>query len=164
MKPIRKRFKGLYPLILLGLGLFGCCENRPDGLPKLYPVSLQFTQDGVPCGGASAHLVPQDEMLWAIGGSTDVTGTVVFKTHGKFAGVPAGKYKITVSKIEREEVGSTPKSMYESQEIVLYDLIDQVYSYPKMTPLEIEVVPGKKLSESFDLGKQIRVKVVKPGE
>ncbi|MDR2755989.1 MAG: carboxypeptidase-like regulatory domain-containing protein [Planctomycetaceae bacterium] len=163
MKPIQKRFNRLFPYILIGLGLFGCSEERPDGLPKLQPVSLQFTQDGLPCSEASVHLVPQDESPWAVGGSTDTTGTVIFKTHGKFTGVPAGKYKVTVSKVEREEVGPKPQNMYESQEIVMYDLIDQIYSDPKMTPLEIDVLSGKKLSESFDLGKKIRVKIVKPG-
>ncbi|MDR0610625.1 MAG: hypothetical protein LBG58_10980 [Planctomycetaceae bacterium] len=158
------RFERLFLFILLSLGIFGCGENRPDGLPKLYPVSLQFTQDGIPCNGASVHLVPLEEIVWAIGGSTDANGTVVFKTHGKFAGVPAGKYKVTVSKTEREEIGPTPQSIYESQEIVFYDLVEQVYSNPKMTPLEIEVVAGKKLSKSFELGKAIRVKMVKPGE
>ncbi|MDR2439017.1 MAG: hypothetical protein LBE12_06580 [Planctomycetaceae bacterium] len=161
MQPIWKK---LLLFIFLSLGLIGCSEEKPNGLPKLYSVSLQFTQDGIPCEGASAHLDSQDGSPWTVGGSTDATGTVAFKTHGKFVGVPSGKYKVTVSKVEREEVGPPPKNMYKSQEIVMYDLIDPIYSNPKTTPLEIEVLPDKKFLESFDLGKKIRVKVVKPGE
>jgi hypothetical protein len=163
MRPTWKRFNVFF-FILLSLGLLGCGEDKPDGLPKLQPVLLQFTQDGQSCNGATVHLVPQNENPWIVGGITDVAGNVALKTHGKFAGVPSGKYKITISKIDREEIGDTPKNMYETQEIVIYNLIDPIYSDPKNTPLEIEVLPEKKLSQSFDLGKKTRVKIVKPGE
>jgi hypothetical protein len=163
MKPHWIRLIILFPFILFSLGLFGCSENKPDGLPKLQPVSLRFTLDGQSCGGASVHLIPQDENQWAVGGSTDTTGTVVLKTHGKYSGVPVGKYKITVSKMERENIGEQPKNMFEpSQKIIMYNLIDPVYSDPEKTTLEIEVIQGKKISETFDLGKKIRVEIEKP--
>jgi hypothetical protein len=163
MKPYWTRLIGLFLFILFSLGLFGCSENKPDGLPKLQPVTLRFTLDGQPCGGASVHLIPQDENPWAVGGSTDSSGTIVLKTHGKYSGVPVGKYKITVSKVEREDVGEAPKSMFDQQpEPVMYNLIDPVYSNPEKTSLEIEVIQGKKISESFDLGKKVRVKIEKP--
>ena len=145
--------------------LSGCGgEPKPDGLPELYPVSLQFTQDGKPCAEASVSLVPQDGSKWATGGSTGSNGTVTFKTHGKFPGVPEGKYKIVISKYEREKIGSESQSMYEVQREEVYDLIDPDYSIPEKTTLEIEVRPGKNTFDPFELGKEIRSKVKKPGE
>ncbi|MDR2641589.1 MAG: hypothetical protein LBC74_02220 [Planctomycetaceae bacterium] len=163
MKPFWTRTIGLFIVVLFSLVLFGCGENKPDGLPKLQPVTLRFTLDGQPCDSASVHLIPQENSPWVVGGSTDTTGTVVLKTHGKFSGVPIGKYKITVSKVEREDVGELPKNMYDPQpETVMYNSIDPDYSNPEKTSLEIDVIQGKKISESFDLGKKIRVKIEKP--
>jgi hypothetical protein len=148
---------------LFGLGLFGCGEKKPDGLPELQPVTLHFTQDGQPCADASVHLIPQDNSPWAVGGSTDSAGAVILKTHGKYIGAPAGKYKITVSKIERENIGEPPKDMLDlAQEVKMYNLIDPIYSDPAKTTFEIEVIRGKKTSESFDLGEKIRVEIAKP--
>ena len=151
----------IFLIILSGCG----GEPKPDGFPTLYPVSLQFMQEGKPCAEASVGLVPQDGSKWATGGSTDSNGIVTFKTHGKFPGVPEGKYKIVISKHEREESGPAPQSMYEAQKTLeVYDLIDPDYSIPEKTSLEIEIRPGKNSFDPFDLGKEIRQRVKKPGE
>jgi len=145
----------------------GCSEQKPDGLPTLYPVALKFTQDGKPCEGASVTLIaetPGTQTNWIVGGSTDATGTAVLKTYGKYPGVPEGKYKVVVSKVVREQIGTPSESMYESQGENAYYLIDPAYSKPGMTTLEIEVTPNKKVYEPFELGKEIREKVKAPGE
>jgi hypothetical protein len=161
-RSIRTQFAVVF--CLFTCGLTGCGEPKPDGLPKLQPVSLSFIQEGQPCENASVHLNPVDENPWAVGGTADSTGTVVFRTHGKYSGAPAGKYKVTVSKTDREEIGPPPKDMFDiQQETVMYDLVDPVYSNPATTPLEIEVEPGKHFSKTFDLGKKIRNKMKKPG-
>jgi hypothetical protein len=158
MKFFRIQLKCFLFLVLLGcvFGFLGCADPKPDGLPNLQPVSLQFTQDGTPCEKASVNLSPQDGNRWAVGGSTDANGIVQLKTHGKYQGVPAGKYKIVVTKTERETVGPPPNSVFEQQQENIYDLIDPVYSNPEKTPLEIEIVAGKNQFQPFDLGKKIR--------
>ena len=82
----------------------GCTQQRPDGLPKLYPVSLRVVQEGKPLDGASLVLrtADADALPWTIGGKTDDSGTLVLWTHGKYKGVPAGKFKVVVSKIVNE--------------------------------------------------------------
>jgi hypothetical protein len=157
--------KHIYLLLVLILAA-GCGEPKPAGLPRLTPVALTFTQDGVPCGEASVHLIPAGESPWAVGGSTSASGTVVFRTHGKYAGVPAGKYKITVTKNETEWKGEAPKEnrgMYDPvPESIVYDAVDTKFADAETTPLELEVAEGKKVAQQFDLGKKIRVPIVKP--
>jgi hypothetical protein len=165
MKPYLAELIGLFFFILFSLGLCGCGESKPDGLPELQPVTLTFTLDGQPCGGASVHLIPQNQSQWAVGGVTDSAGTVVLKTHGKFSGAPVGKYKMIVSKLEQEDVVIEPTKelgMESSQKIAMYHLIDPMYSNPEKTSLEIEVTQGKKISKSFDLGKKVRIKMEEP--
>ena len=138
-------------------------EPEPEGMPKRHPAIILFTQAGEPCEGASVRLAPETQSNWSVGGSTDATGTVELKTYGKYPGVPEGKYKVVVSKIEREPVGSAPAAMYETQREEVYDLIDPIYSTPEETTLSIEVKPGKNSFGPFDLGEQIRQKIKKPG-
>ena len=150
--------------------LAACCltfagcggEPKPEGLPKLYPTIIQLTQDGEPIEGASVQLVSETDGRWPIGGSTDANGSVSLSTYGKYPGVPAGKYKVLVSKTEREKVGPEPQSMYETQAENVYDLIDPVYSRAGTTTLEVEVKPGKNSLGPFDLGAKIRLPIQKP--
>ena len=149
--------------IVLCCAFAGCSgELEPEGMPKRHPTVIQFTQAGQPCDGASVRLHPETPNNWAVGGSTDASGTVELKTYGKYPGVPEGKYKIIISKNERETVGAAPASMYEVQQDEVYDLIDPVYSTPSGTPLSIEVKPGKNSFGPFDLGEKVRQKTVKP--
>ncbi|MDR3111346.1 MAG: hypothetical protein LBU65_16880 [Planctomycetaceae bacterium] len=145
----------------------GCSEPRPDDLPKLQSVVLTFTQDGQPCDGATVFLEPVDQNPWGVGGATNSSGVVVFKTHGKYVGAPAGKYKVVVQKIENELSGPAPdpNDMYAPQpETNSYNLVDTKYENAASTPLEIEVVQGTKFAQTFELGKKIKEKLKKPGE
>ena len=159
---IRKPLVGSVALCLLLAGCGG--PPKPEGLPKLYSTTIQLTQAGDPCEEASVRLVPELQSNWPVGGSTDATGTVTLKTYGKYPGAPEGKYKVVVSKVERQPVGSASSSMYEVQKEVVYDLVNPIYSTPEGTPLEIEIRPGKNVFGPFDLGTRIHQKVKKPGE
>lgn len=155
-------------LFLLGLVCFcpafsGCRgEAEPEGMPKRHPATIQLTQAGEPCEGASVRLIAESQNNWSVGGSTDATGTVTLQTYGKYPGAPEGKYKVVVTKIERE-IAADSGSMYDSKGETSYDLIDPVYSSPEGTPLEIEVKSGKNAFGPFDLGEKIRQKVKPPG-
>jgi len=151
-------------LALFGLSVFclvtaGCSNSKPEGLPDLYPVTLKFVQEGAPCADASIILVPQDGNRWTTGGITDANGVAVFRTHGQYPGVPAGKYKVTASKVESELIGPPPKDsmMAPPQKVKSYYLIDPEYSDSGKSPLLIEVVAGKNNFEPLDLGKKVRV-------
>jgi len=145
------------------LTLSGCSEPRPEGLPKLYPVTLQFTQGGQPCVEAAVSLIPEPGSPWGTGGITDVNGRVTLSTHGKYPGIPAGNYKITVSKTEIELVGPAPQGMGEIQATNAYSVIDPVYTLPSTTTLAIEVGEGTKTFPPFELGEKVRELVKPPG-
>lgn len=142
------------------LGFSGCSEPLPDGMPKLYPVTLEFQQKGTPISDASVRLVPQFNSQWAVGGSTDAKGRIQLKTHGKYPGVPAGKYKICVNKFENE--GELPVIGEDTPPMKHFNLIDTPYTLPNQTPLEIEVVEGTNTFEPFDLGEPVRIELKKP--
>jgi len=149
------------PLVAFILVITGCGgEPKPDGFPKLYPVSLKFVQEGEPLEGASVVLVPQSDSKWASGGITDAKGVVTLRTHGKFAGVPAGTYKVRIQKQETGEVptstDSTGLTTYGTA--TAYDLVNPDYFLPDKTPFAIEVVAGKNNFE-FDLGKKAHILV-----
>ena len=125
-------------------------------MPNLYPVTLKFTQEGTPCVEALVSLTPESDGQWAVGGITDSGGNIVLHTHGRYPGVPAGKYKITVIKTETELTGPPPTEMGQSQASTTYNLIDPAYSAPSTSTLTLEVVAGKNSFPPFDLGKKVR--------
>ena len=140
--------------------MVGCSEPTPDGMPPLYSVTLQFQQEGVPLDEASIRLIPQFDNPWASGGSTNAKGEVFLKTHGKYDGVPAGKYKISVNKFVSE--GELPKIGVYTPPMKHFNLVETQYTSPNETPLEIEVVKGKNKFPPFDLGKAVRLELVAP--
>lgn len=87
-------------LLLAAVAFTGCGEPKPEGLPTLYPATIKVVQDGKPLEGATVTFVPEDASLtrWPIGGDTDAEGVVKLNTFHKYAGAPAGKYKVTVNK------------------------------------------------------------------
>jgi hypothetical protein len=136
-------------------------------MPKLQSVVLTFTQDGQACDGATVFLRPVDQSPWAVGGATNPSGVVSFKTHGKYDGAPAGKYKVVVQKIDEEKSGPEhdPNDMYSPFPVVTsYNVIDAKYTTADATPLEIEVVAGTKFTQTFELGKKVKEKLKAPGD
>jgi len=142
-------------LVAFLLVLPGCGEPLPDGFPKLYPVSIQFIQEGEPVAEASVILMPQDDGKWAVGGATDANGIATFRTHGKHSGVPAGKYKVMIQKqdIVQKPTNIPGEFLYDS-----FDLIDPNFR-SENTPLEIEVISGRNKFDPIDLGKSVRIQV-----
>ena len=146
------------PLVALMPVLTGCGVPKPDGFPKLYPVSLKFLQEGEPCGDTMVFLLPEDESKWSSGGVTNSEGVAVLRTHGKFVGVPAGKYKITVQKNAILSKGSQSSEIGAPTVFEIYDVINPDYGDRDKTPLEIEIGAGKKKFEPFELGKKVHIR------
>ena len=88
----------IFPLLFISLCLavVGCSDPKPAGFPKLYQVSMIFMQENEPCADVTIMLFPLDDNKWPSGGKTNANGIATFITHGKFSGVPAGKYRIEV--------------------------------------------------------------------
>lgn len=133
----------------------GCKEKRPDGMPDLIPVVLTVTQEGAPLAEANINFYAQDSAnkKWGSGGVTDAQGKLVVMTQGKYKGMPAGKYKITVSKILVEnppQKESDPPGKY-------FELIEKKYTKEALTDIMIEVAPG---TSNYDIkaGKAVKEK------
>lgn len=143
----------------------GCTRiQRPEGLPRLYDVTVQITQDGTSLADADVILYSADSRFhWTFGGRTDKNGVARIVTHGQYPGLPLGKFKVAVSKnlvVEPEEESGSGMPGVQKKFNKIFDLVDPVYKTRDTTPLEFEV-EGKTV-EKFDVGKPVRVEVKMP--
>ena len=84
---------------ILALFTLGCrTEKLPDGMPPLVKFSVTVTQEGIPLPGAVVQF-QNERLAYIIDGITDERGVADLKTEGKYHGIPAGQYKITVVKL-----------------------------------------------------------------
>lgn len=130
-------------------------------MPELHPIELEFTQSGKPLEGAAVQLIPLDlANKWVSGGGTDARGAATPLTHGTYTGVPAGKYKICVTKTETEgklgEVDMSNPGQSSASTLKTFSLVDEKYRLPQTTPLEIEVTGSNDLWKPFELGEPVR--------
>ena len=163
----------IFATLFIVVTVIGCSgAKRPDGLPKLYPCTITFTQDGQPLEGATIQLFdPAVTDRWTVSGATNASGTVAIRTHGQYPGAPQGQFKVVVSKTEMEGGGGgydetvPAKDRKPLEPTKVYTLVAKEYTTRESTPLEI-VIDGKKKSESFDIGKAERVLIqtIKPGD
>ena len=95
-------------ICLLSFGfVWGCGPKLPDGMPKLYPVTLKVTQEGTPLEGATVVLAGGAD-VWTATGITDAQGLTILHTEGRYPGVPEGTFKVSVTKTISE--GERPPS------------------------------------------------------
>lgn len=171
-------------LTLLVIGLLimiGCSGQKlPADLPKLSPTVISVTQGGKPLAGAIVKLANADPSIdWGGVALTDEKGNATLKTNGMYDGVPAGAYKVCVTKIQND-VGPDPyagapdpKTDFEAYQGWLmknerkiqaiqmqprksYWLTDVKYSDEKTTPLEITVTSGKN-QHTVEVGEAVNV-------
>ena len=142
----------------------GCSDGRPDGMPKPYPLTLTFTQEGVPLAGAQVMLnaVSPDLQRWGAGGTTDANGKITLNTLGQYPGVVAGKFKVMVEKTEMDApIAVKPGEEMTKEQIAadakrkIYDLVDPKYGDLNRTDLEVEAGAATP-SKTFELGKAVR--------
>ncbi|MDR1484624.1 MAG: carboxypeptidase-like regulatory domain-containing protein [Planctomycetaceae bacterium] len=149
-------------LIIVTTLFVGCRDtSRPLDLPKLYFCAITITQEGKPVPGATVELIAQDtnNAKYVPLQYTNDNGTAVMTTYS-FAGVPAGKYKVVVTKYVEEE--TTVKDEDTGENIIVggakYRMIEPIYSDAKTTPLEIEITEkDRNNKQTFDVGKAIKV-------
>ena len=154
-------------VFITSLFFLGCDESLPPGMPTLHPIELIFTQSGKPLNGAAVQLIPLDSASkWVTGGGTDAVGSVTLQTHGTYSGVPAGKYKVCVTKTETEgklgEVDMSNPSQSSDSTLKTISLVDEQYRLPMTTPLEIEVTGSNDQFSAFELGAPVRTAQARP--
>ena len=130
----------------------GCAkENRPDGMPELFPVTITILQDGAPLEGARVGTFPTDTALarWGGGGITDASGRVTMYSYGS-RGLIAGEHKVTVNK----EDFTRPPGMETADRDEYEFFVDTKFWSTGTTPLTIDVQRNTKAFtlevESFD--------------
>lgn len=134
-------------LLVTLIVVFGCNQRLPDNMPRLYPLTVTVTQEGRTLDDATVALTALDEgNPWTSGSRTDKNGVATIRTHGRYDGVPAGKYKVCIKKILVE--GDPPPSEMELFENPgmprgkpqeLYHVVPLNFNDPEKTPFEVEV-------------------------
>ena len=136
-------------IILIGNG---CSKsNRPADLPKLYPAAVTIRQEDKELSGAAVRLVPLDvSNTWTTGAVTDSHGKATLRTHGRYPGAPAGKYKVCVTKTMTDDEPLKNGSKRS------YHVIGPEYDNPANTPFELEITSGKNAFE-FNVPKTVKI-------
>ncbi|MDO4586298.1 MAG: carboxypeptidase regulatory-like domain-containing protein [Planctomycetia bacterium] len=164
------RIAGIISILLVVLFFCGCKkESRPDGLPELYPCPVKVIQGGAPLAEANITLIPQDSALarWPIGGNTGADGIAHLQTYG-FPGVPAGQFKVTIAKTDREggvQNQEDAKRQMEGEDLgetITYTLIDEQFKDRFSSPLSLEVQAGENPITEFDVGDAIKKELPNP--
>jgi len=138
--------------------VIGCQNsNAPKDFPKTFPVKVVVKDGDIPLDNATILLYAQNITgSWASSGITNAKGVADLVTNqGSYMakGVPAGSYKVVLNKPQKapselpaEEVGlmsydeQIAYSRKISEELArIPALIPRVLTYPKETPLTLEV-------------------------
>jgi hypothetical protein len=109
----------------------GCSGNRPDDLPQLYPCKIKILFKNEPATETSVSLVSSDSKWGAIGVTAN-NGVAEMKTQGIYPGVPAGHFKVLVSKYEITHRGN---EIPPDEEM----LFNSVFVNTESTPLECTI-------------------------
>jgi len=166
-------FSGFFVSLVLPLAGCGGGEQLPPGMPRLYPAILTVIQDGEPLAGADVVLINLDPAAsWLASGMTDQNGTLRLRTQGRFNGIPLGRYKVGVQKMETPNVvlpQDSPSSPEEERELrrLLTELEAGTFRVVgenfaiENTELEIEVTPSN-LRFTVDVSPAVRLRPLPP--
>jgi hypothetical protein len=146
------------------LVLDGCGGPKPDGFPKIYPVELIVTQKGQPLTNADVSLISADDSLtWAVGGTSDQNGRVVLRTHGRYVGVPLGKFKVVLFKEANEgkqeyldAMNRNDKAAAAKINVKIFSCVKPEYNSQTTTPIEIEITKNSK-TINVDAGEAVKL-------
>ena len=161
--------------VSLVLPFAGCGggEQLPPGMPRLYRAVLTVTQDGAPLAGADVILVSLDPSVnFPASGVTDQNGVLRLRTLGRYDGVPLGRYRVGVQKMESPNVvlpQDSPSNPEEARELrrLLAELEAGVFRVVgeqfaiENTELEIEVTPSN-LRFEVDVSPAVRLRPLPP--
>ena len=169
---MKHTFVSLITFFLAVSFIVGCGERLPDGMPRLYPASIEVTQEGVPLDEATVMLYSESPDLarWTPSGVTNSSGVAVLSTNGRYKGAPLGTYKVTVKRasldphpepeLANEFTGSPGAAKYQQLELArkAYTYVETPYTSLEETPLTVEITANQKIYP-VDAGKNIKVEV-----
>jgi hypothetical protein len=117
----------------------GCTEKQPPGMPKLFPCKIVVKMNGEPLEKVFVQLY-SEESKWGGTGYTNSSGTALLVTDGRYKGVPAGTYKVLLSRIDTEEreylgVFEEEKRPPRKQTVI----VDLKYEAPEQSPFDVEI-------------------------
>ena len=151
--------------------LCGCGgPKRPAGMPTLYPCEITITQAGQLLGDADVRLIAEDGFsTWITGGRTDSNGVAKIMTNVKYAGAPAGTFKVLVQKTDLAPSKLPPypgddapfearaewTSQMKGEVRPTIQFVKPEYGDVSTTPHSITIVKGKNKA-TFDAGEPIK--------
>ena len=147
------------------LGMAGCGgEKRPDGFPRLYPLTIHVTQEGKPLEGATIALVtPDGTVPWAVAGTTDAEGNAKMMTQGKYPGAPEGKFNVQILKTVYEGqqeyldvLNAEGPAAAQRVEVNVFQYVEDAYTSITNTPVKVEVTKSTKILE-VDAGPAVKI-------
>jgi hypothetical protein len=145
------------------IGFASCSrEHRPAGLPDLMPCELTIMNtDGSPLAGATVRLAATEAVIpWAMLGKTDENGNVKIMVNARYAGAPAGKYRVLVFKNtgfdKTRGIPEAKQNTFVDAEAELIWYVHPVYADEKSSPLEIEVIDKQVFQTTLTLTKSIQ--------
>ena len=138
--------------------LVGCkAEPLPPWLPELHPVRVEVLQDAAPLPAAVVTFFPSDgarnSVDLAVGGATGNDGIATITTQGKYLGVPAGRYKICISRqvVDETSAASTDPGS-DVPDSAPVEVVQREFRVAKTTPFEIVVPVESDECYSCDVG------------
>ncbi len=135
------RWNLITPLLV---GLAGCAGgSTAKPLPPTQPVTGTVTLDDSPLEGALVTFIPTGNTAGVeCAGKTDSEGVYVPAQTRGVEGVPAGKYKVVVSRFLRNGQPVDPNDSASAAGGILTESVPHKYSNPAMSTLTAEVQEG----------------------
>lgn len=153
--------------------LSGCGEKMPAGMPKLFPAQITLTyDDGKPVTDAMLILIADQGSsvgTWSHTGNTDEQGKAEIYTQGRYKGLPAATFKVTVVKEIREgtpnpgePVDAESAKKYEdwkksSNKEKVYKVVEETYENAAKTPISVTVAPQGPNAFNLKVGKEVKI-------
>lgn len=151
-----KKSVAIFSTALVAVVALGCVKsNKPSDMGDLGGCLVKVTQDGAPLEGADVIFHAQDEAnkKYTPSGRTNEKGEAKIKTYG-FEGVPAGEYKVTVTKLYIEE-GNVVVAEDGSETVEggsEYQVVDAEFRDVNTTPLSVTITDPMTEVPVFDVG------------
>lgn len=145
-------FRTFALLLAVALAAGGCSSNSGITSFKVTPVKGKVTLGTEPLADASVTLImqgPGPEGFAGAGATTDAQGNFEITT-GSQKGVPAGTYKVTVSKVvgpDGKPIVNDPASGQMVDPSSLTELVPPAFNDPKLSTVNLTVTEGTPVPE-----------------
>lgn len=155
-----KKLVAFFSLALVAVVAVGCGKSsKPSDMGELGGCVVKVTQDGAPLEGADVIFYAQDpeNQKYTPSGRTNEKGEAKIKTYG-FEGVPAGEYKVTVTKLVIEE-GTLVVEENGAESVergAEYQVVAAEYRDVNTTPLSVTVTDPMKEVPVFEVGAAVQ--------